>query len=209
MITNGKIRILSVDDHPIVTEGLMALINDQPDMEIVGEAANANAALEQFRLHQPDVTLMDLRLAHENGVDAMLMIRAEFPQARVIILTMFEGDVEIARALKAGANAYALKSMSSKSLLDTIRKVYAGKKPVSPEIARHIAEHLGEETLTPRELEVLGLIVDGNRSRDIGEKLFISEETVKVHVKNIREKLGATDRAEAVAIAIRRGIIQL
>lgn len=209
MKTNQIIKILCVDDHPLVREGIAALIGNQTDMKLVAEASDAGTALEKYREHQPDITLMDLRLAGASGIDAMMAIRGEFPAARVMMLTMFDGDVEIQRALKAGASAYLLKSMPSKNLIETIRSVHAGKKSIPPEIAANLAEHLGEELLTPREVEVLQLISEGNRNQDIAEKLFISEETVKVHVRHIMEKLSASDRTQAVAIALRRGIIQL
>jgi DNA-binding NarL/FixJ family response regulator len=204
-----RIRVLSVDDHPLLREGLAAIINNQTDMSVVAEAANAGEALQQFRQHLPDVTLMDLRLPDASGIDAMIAIRAEFSDARIIMLTTFEGDVEIQRALEAGARGYLLKSMPPRELLDVIRQVHAGKKRVPAEVASHLAEHLSDESLTVREIDVLRLIAAGNRNRDIAERLFISEETVKVHVKHIMEKLGATDRTQAVAIAVRRGIIQL
>jgi DNA-binding NarL/FixJ family response regulator len=204
-----RIRVLSVDDHPLLREGLAAIINNQADMSVVAEAANAGEALQQFRQHLPDVTLMDLRLPDASGIDAMIAIRAEFSDARIIMLTTFEGDVEIQRALEAGARGYLLKSMPPRELLDVIRQVHAGKKRVPAEVASHLAEHLSDESLTAREIDVLRLIAAGNRNRDIAERLFISEETVKVHVKHIMEKLGATDRTQAVAIAVRRGIIQL
>ena len=176
---------------------------------MVAEASNAHEAIEQFRKHKPDVTLMDLRLPGVSGIDAMIAIRTEFPEARIIILTTFEGDVEIQRALEAGARAYMLKSMPPKDMIDTIRQVHGGKKRVPPEIASHLAEHYSDEALTTREVEVLSQIAGGNRNRDIADKLFITEETVKVHIKHIMEKLGASDRTQAVAIGVRRGIIQL
>lgn len=203
------IRVLSVDDHPLVHEGIAALIGNQPEMELVANALSGREALEKYREFEPNVTLLDLRLGDMSGIDALIAIRSEFPDARVVMLTMFEGDVEIGRAMKSGASAYLLKSMSSKTLVETIRRVSTGKKYVPPEIAAQLAEHMGEETLTARETEVLRHLSGGNRNQDIAEKLFISEETVKVHVKHIMEKLGASDRTQAVAIALRRGIIQL
>jgi DNA-binding NarL/FixJ family response regulator len=209
MSASASISILTVDDHPLLREGVSAMIKSQSDMQLVAVANNGHDGLEQFRQHRPDITLMDLRLPDMSGIDALKAIRAEFPDARIIILTTFEGDVEIQRALEAGARGYLLKSMPPKELLDGIRQVHAGKKRIPPEIVAHLAEHLSDETLSLREVEVLQQIAGGNRNRDIAERLFISEETVKVHVKHIMEKLGASDRTEAVAIGIRRGIIQL
>jgi DNA-binding NarL/FixJ family response regulator len=209
MSEHARIRVFCVDDHPLLREGISAVINNQPDMQMVAEASNAHEAIEQFRKHRPDVTLMDLRLPGVSGIDAMIAIRTEFPEARIIILTTFEGDVEIQRALEAGARAYMLKSMPPKDMIDTIRQVYGGRKRVPPEIASHLAEHYSDEPLTTREIEVLSQIAGGNRNRDIADKLFITEETVKVHIKHIMEKLGASDRTQAVAIGVRRGIIQL
>lgn len=205
----AAIRVFSVDDHPLLREGIAALINNQPDMILVGEASTGSEAIQQFRQLVPDVTLMDLRLPDKSGIDALIAIRTEFPEARVIMLTTFEGDVEIQRALQAGARGYMLKNMPPSELLDVIRQVHAGKKRIPPAIASQLAEHLSDETLTEREIEVLREVAGGNRNRNIAEKLFISEETVKVHIKHIMEKLGAADRTQAVAIGVRRGIIQL
>lgn len=203
------IRVMSVDDHPLLREGLAALINNQRGMALVAQATNAQEAIAQFRKHQPDVTLMDLRLPDKNGIEALIAIRAEFPEAKVVMLTTFEGDVEIQRALEAGAQGYILKSMPPKEIIEVILQVHAGKKRIPSQIAAQLAEHISDEALTDREVEVLSQIAGGNRNRDIAEKLFITEETVKVHIKHIMEKLGASDRTQAVAIGLRRGIIQL
>jgi DNA-binding NarL/FixJ family response regulator len=209
MATLARIRILSVDDHPLMHEGIATVIRNQPDMLLVAEASNGQDAIRQFQNHAPDVTLMDLRLPDMSGIDAMASILTQSPEAKVIILTTFEGDAEIRRALEAGARNYVLKSMPPKELVDVIRQAHAGKKRISPEIAAHLAEHYSDEALTDREIEVLRQIAGGNRNRDIADKLFITEETVKVHIKHIMGKLGATDRTQAVAIGVRRGIIQL
>jgi len=209
MSEQAQIRVLSVDDHPLLREGIAAIINSQSDMQLVAAAANAQEAIQLFRKHQPDVTLMDLRLPDMSGIDTVVAIRKEFPQARIIMLTTFEGDVEIQSALEAGARGYMLKSMPPKELVEVIRLVHAGKKRIPTQVATQLAEHMSDEALTPREIEVLRHIAEGNRNRDIGEKLFITEETVKVHIKHIMDKLGASDRTQAVAIGIRRGFIRL
>ena len=209
MNDQAQIRVLSVDDHPLLNEGIAAIIKNQPDMQLVAQATSGNDAIEKFRQHRPDVALMDLRLPDMSGIDAMIAIRTEFPEARIVMLTTFEGDVEIQRALAAGARGYLLKSMPPKDLVAAIRQVHAGKKRIPSEVAARLAEHMGKEDLTAREMDVLRHAANGNRNRDIAEKLFISEDTVKVHIKHIMEKLGATDRTQAVAVALRRGIIQL
>ncbi|MGJ5814439.1 response regulator [Paludibaculum fermentans] len=204
-----QIRVFSVDDHPLLREGIATIINNQPDMVLVADAASGSEAIQAYRNHLPDVTLMDLRLPDMSGIDAVIAIRTEFPEARIIMLTTFEGDVEIQRALAAGARGYLLKSMPPKELVEVIRQVNAGKKRLPAEVAAQLAEHLSDEALTDREIDVLRHLAGGNRNRDIAELLRISEETVKVHVKHLMEKLGASDRTQAVAIAVRRGVIQL
>jgi DNA-binding NarL/FixJ family response regulator len=209
MTTDHSIRVLSVDDHPLLSEGIATIINSQPDMELVATASTGREGILKHREIKPDITLMDLRLPDLSGVDVMLAIRSEFADARIILLTMFAGDVDIQRALQAGAQGYLLKSMHPEKMVETIRQVYAGKKRVLPEIASHLAEHLGDEPLTNREIDVLSHIAGGNRNRDIADRLYISEETVKVHIKHIMEKLGASDRLHAMVIAARRGFIHL
>ncbi|HUO36051.1 MAG TPA: response regulator transcription factor [Candidatus Acidoferrum sp.] len=209
MSSATRIRVLCVDDHPLLREGIGTIIRSQPDMELVAEAASAQEAIQQFRKYVPDVTLMDLRLPDMSGIDALAEIRAEFPEAHVVILTTFEGDVEIQRALEAGASGYLLKSMPPKDIVEAIRQVHLGKKRIHPQVAARLAEYMSEDALTGREIEVLNHVAAGRRNRDIAEKLFITEETVKVHIKHIMEKLGASDRTQAVSIGIRRGIIHL
>jgi DNA-binding NarL/FixJ family response regulator len=204
-----RIRVFSVDDHPLLREGIAAIIESQPDMTVIAQAASADEAIQKFRNLRPDITLMDLRLADKSGIDALLSIRTEFPNARIIILSTFERDGEIQRALQAGAQGYLVKSMPRKELLEGIRQVHAGKKCIPMRIAAKLAEYISEESLTEREIQVLSKIAAGNRNRDIAQKLFVAEETVKAHIKHIMEKLGATDRTEAVAIGLRRGLIQL
>jgi DNA-binding NarL/FixJ family response regulator len=209
MTNADRIRVMSVDDHPLFREGIGAIINCQTDMLLVGTASSGTEAIETFRTLQPDVTLMDLRLPDLEGIDVMIAIRAEFPDARVIVLTTFERDVEVHRALKAGARSFLLKSSPPKQMLETIRQVHGGRKVVAPEIAAGLAEHMGDEPLSEREVEVLRYVAAGNRNWEIGKRLFIAEETVKVHLKHIMSKLGASDRTQSVAIAVRRGIIHL
>jgi len=203
------IGILSVDDHPLLREGIAALLNTECDMKLVAEASNGQEAIEKFRLHRPDVTLMDLQMPALNGIDAIIGIRSEFPNARVIVLTTYAGDVQVLRALKAGARAYILKGHVHRELLDTIRAVHAGQKRITPEVAAELADHAMEDDLSSREIDVLRLIAGGNANKEIAGQLSIAEETVKSHVTNILAKLGAKDRTHAVTLALRRGIIEL
>jgi DNA-binding NarL/FixJ family response regulator len=203
------IRVLSVDHHPLFREGIAAIISHQPDMALVSQASGGQEAIRQYREHRPDVTIMDVRLPDLAGIDVLTAIRAEFPAARIILFSSLEGDMEVRRALQAGARGILLKSMPPSELLQAIREVHAGRKHVPPEVAAPLAEHMDDDNLTLREIEVLVRVCKGNRNRDIGELLYISEATVKVHMKRILQKLGARDRTQAVAIATRRGIIQL
>jgi DNA-binding NarL/FixJ family response regulator len=205
----NQIRILAVDDHPLLREGIAALVNAECDMKLVAEASNGQEAVERFRLHRPDVTLMDLQMPGFNGIESIIKIQSEFPNARIIVLTTYTGDVQVLRALKAGARAYILKGHVHRELLDTIRAVHAGKKRIPPEVAAELADHAAEDQLSPREIEVLRLIASGNANKLIADQLSISEETVKSHVTNILSKLGANDRTHAVTIGLRRGIIDL
>jgi len=206
---DSRIRILVVDDHPIVRQGIAGLVGVQPDMIVVGEASNGREAIQQFRMHHPDVTLMDLQMPEMNGIDALIAIRNESPDARVIVLTTYAGDTQILRALKAGAQAYLLKNTLHEELLQTIRAVHAGKKTLSPEVSYQIAEHATDDTLTPAEVSVLRLIAAGNANKQIADQLSITEETVKSRVKSILSKLGANDRTHAAMIGLKRGIIEL
>jgi DNA-binding NarL/FixJ family response regulator len=203
------IRILAADDHILVRQGIAFLVADEPDMELVAQASTGREAIEQFRKHRPDVTLMDLQMPDISGIEAIIAIRSEFPNARILVLTTYAGDVQVMRALKAGARGYLLKGDVHTDLLETIRAVHAGQKRVPPEVAAEVTWHTGEENLTARELEILKLIAEGNANKEIAAQLSISEDTVKSHVGKVLEKLGANDRTHAVTIGLKRGIIEL
>lgn len=204
-----RIRVLAVDDHPLLRRGVAGLIADETDLELVAQASNGREAIEQFRAHRPDVTIMDLQMPEMNGIDALLTIRGEFPDAKIIALTTYTGDVQVLRALKAGARAYLLKNALHKELLDTIRAVHSGKKTLSPEVLFEVAEHAADEPLTPAEIRVLRLIADGSANKEIAAQLSVTEDAVKGQVRNILWKLGASDRTHAAIIGIKRGIIEL
>lgn len=209
MVQAKPIRILSVEDHPVFRQGLAAIVCAERDMLLVGQASNAVDAVAEFRRHRPDITLMDVRLPGTDGTDALIAIRGEFPQARIIMLTTSDGDGDIQRAMRAGASGYILKSMHMDELLSVIRSVHAGRRHISPEVAARLAEHLGDDDLTARELDVLRLIRDGHRNKQIADQLAISENTVNFHIKNLVDKLQANDRTHAVTIALRRGLLQI
>jgi DNA-binding NarL/FixJ family response regulator len=204
----GPIRILAVDDHPVVRQGIAGLVSIHSDMSLVAEASNGREAIQQFRTHHPDVTLMDLQIPEMNGLDATIAIRGEFPEARIIVLTTYAGDVQVVRALKAGARGYLLKNGLHKELLETIRSVHAGKRALSTEASMQLAEHATDDALTPAEVRVLRLIAEGNANKEIAAQLSISEETVKGQVRNILSKLNANDRTHAAMIGLKRGIIE-
>jgi DNA-binding NarL/FixJ family response regulator len=210
-VSNGaaQIRILAVDDHALITQGIAVLLGIEKDMTLVAEASNGREAIQQFRMHRPDVTLMDLQMPEMNGLDAIIAIRGECPNAKIIVLTTYKGDVQIFRALKAGAQGYVLKNTIHKELTETIRAVHSGKKVLSPEASFEIAEHATDDALTPAEINVLRLIAAGNANKQIADQLSITEETVKGRVKNILSKLGANDRTQAAMIGLKRGIIEL
>jgi DNA-binding NarL/FixJ family response regulator len=205
----GLIRVLTADDHALLREGIAALVNAEADMKLVAEASNGQEAIEKFRLHRPDITLMDLQMPALNGIEAIIGIRSEFPNARIVVLTTYTGDIQVLRALKAGARGYILKGRVHRELLDTIRAVHAGQKRIPPEIAAELADHAAEDELTTREIDVLRLIAAGSANKEIAHQLSIAEETVKSHVTNILAKLGANDRTHAVMIGLKRGILEL
>ena len=208
-VSPSLIRILTVDDHALLREGIAALVNTEPDMKLVAEASNGEEAIEKFRSHRPDVTLMDLQMPGLNGIEAISRIQSEFPNARIIVLTTYTGDVQVLRALKAGARGYILKGHVHRELLDAIRAVHAGQKRIPPEIAAELADHAADDELSPREIDVLRLIAAGNANKQIADQLSIGEATVKGHITNILSKLAANDRTHAVTIGLTRGIIEL
>ena len=205
----SSIRVMTVDDHPLLRQGIAALIKTQPDMELIAEACDGEEAVAQFRLHRPDVTLMDLQMPNVNGTEAISRIRSEFPDAKILVLSTYSGDVQVLRAIKAGARGYLLKGNVRTELLEAVRTVHAGRKRIPPEIAEQLAEHAADDALSPREIDVLRLIGEGNANKQIADKLSIGETTVKNHISNILSKLSANDRAHAVTIALQRGIIEL
>jgi DNA-binding NarL/FixJ family response regulator len=207
-VPNKLIRILAVDDHPLLRKGLAAVVNAEPDMKLVAEASNGDDAIEKFRMHHPDIVLMDLQMPGLNGIEATIRIVSEFPDARIIVLTTYQGDVQVLRALRAGARAYLLKG-HDQELIGTIHAVYAGRKIIPPEIAAELAEHATDEALSDREVDVLRLIAAGNSNKQIADQLFVAEATIKSRVTNLMSKLGASDRSHAVTIALKRGIIEL
>ncbi|HEV2826872.1 MAG TPA: response regulator transcription factor [Pyrinomonadaceae bacterium] len=209
MNQSNSIRILCVDDHPLLLEGIAVVLSAESDMVLVAEATNGRDAIEQFRMHRPDITLMDLQMPVMNGMDALVRIRQEFPDAKIIVLTTYSGDAQAVRALNAGASGYLLKNMVRKELVETIRTVHAGKKKIPPEVAMEIAEHHTDDELTEREIDVLREVAGGNANKIVAQHLKVSEETIKAHMRNILLKLGANDRTHAVTIALRRGIIEI
>jgi DNA-binding NarL/FixJ family response regulator len=208
-VNSSAIQVLTVDDHPLLRKGIVGLVNAESDMKVVAEASTGVEATKQFRQHRPDITLMDLQLPDMSGIEAMIAIRQEYPEARIIVLTMYAGDIQVVRALKAGARGYLLKADVNEELLDTIRSVHAGHRRIHPEVTAELAEYTGKEALSVREIEVLRLIAAGNANKELGARLSIGEDTVKRHVTNILGKLDANDRTHAVTIALKRGIIEL
>jgi len=208
-VSATAIRILTVDDHPLLRDGIAALVSGERDMQVVAESSNGREAIQKFRAHRPDITLMDLQMPEMNGLDAIVAIRGEFPDARIIVLTTYAGDVQALRALQAGASAYLLKNLVHKELIETIRAVHAGKKTMSAQVSYELAAHATDDALTKAEIDVLRLIAAGNANKQIADQLSVSEETVKSRVKNILSKLGANDRTHAAMIGIKRGIIEV